>query len=188
MDLHRIGVKFFLEDPAKADPEAVVPVLHRWIQSSAVPGTLIDVADYAHLPQSPGVVLVAHEWTLMVDETEGPRGLLMLRKAPLEGALPARIAAVIREAAKACAVLEREAGLPGARFRGGEAWVLSNDRLEAPNTDAAWTAFRPAVEAAAKAVWGAAAAVERDARDPRSRLIARVKAPAPGGVAALAGA
>jgi hypothetical protein len=185
MDLHRIAVKFFLEDPAKADLAAVVPVLHRWIQSSAIPGTLIDVADYAHLPQSPGVVLVAHEWILMIDETEGPRGLLLQRRAQLEGALDRRIVAVVLDAARACARLEQDAGL---RFRAGGAWVLSNDRLEAPNTDAAWAGLKPAVEAAAKAVWGGSAVVSREARDSRARLTARVEAPAPGGVAALAGA
>ncbi len=174
MDLHKIAVKFFLAEPAKAGLELFVPVFHRWIQKSTLPGTLIDVADYAHLPQSPGVVLVAHEAILMIDETEGPRGLLYARKTPLEGDLAKRLEAVLRAGLQACELLEQEPELKGLKFREREAWVLSNDRLAAPNSPEAFAALQPALAEAAKAVWGGPATLVRDTRDPRTRLTVRV--------------
>jgi hypothetical protein len=182
MDLHRIAVKFFLAEPAGAQLREIVPVFHRWIQTSAIRGTLIDVADYAHLPQSPGVVLVAHEATLMLDETEGPRGLLYVRKTPLPGSLAERFKTLFRDALQACDALEQE----GLRFRTDEAWVLSNDRLAAPNDDATFAALKPALAEAAKAAWGKDLELLRDVRDPRTRLTVRLKAPGGEGVAALA--
>lgn len=174
MDLHKIAVKYFFEEPAKADLELFVPVFHRWIQKSTLPGTLIDVADYAHLPQSPGVVLVAHEAILMIDETEGPRGLLYTRKLPLEGTLTQRFEAVLRAGLQACELLEQEPELKGVTFKRREAWVLSNDRLAAPNSTAAFAELKPALAEAVKAVWGGAVDLVRDTRDPRTRLTVRV--------------
>ena len=175
MDLHKIAVKFFFEQPAKAELKLFVPIFHRWIQKSTLPGTLIDVADYAHLPQSPGVVLVAHEAILMIDETEGPRGLLYIRKTPLAGTLTPRCEAVLRAGLQACALLEQEPDLKGLKFKAGEAWVLSNDRLAAPNSVEAFAALQPALSEAAKAVWGGSVELVRDTRDVRTRLTLRMK-------------
>lgn len=41
--------------------DALIKMLHRWIREGAVPGILLDVADYAHVPDGPGVLLVGHE-------------------------------------------------------------------------------------------------------------------------------
>lgn len=32
------------------EKESIVKMFHRWIQQAAVPGLLIDVADYLHVP------------------------------------------------------------------------------------------------------------------------------------------
>ena len=60
-DLQRIVVKFHLDDGSPVELDKVIPVFHRWIQTGAVEGLLIDVADYSHVPQGPGVMLIAHE-------------------------------------------------------------------------------------------------------------------------------
>lgn len=44
-----------------ADLEEFIPVFHRWIQRQALPGLLIDVADYRHVAGGPGIVLIGHE-------------------------------------------------------------------------------------------------------------------------------
>ena len=36
-------------------------MFHRWIQTRAVDGLLIDVADYTHLKDGPQVLLAGHE-------------------------------------------------------------------------------------------------------------------------------
>ena len=66
-DLHRIGIKIPCTDAAFPTRE-LVPVFHRWIQTGAIPGhLLVDVADYDHVPEGPGILLVAHEGNLGID-------------------------------------------------------------------------------------------------------------------------
>ena len=59
--LQRFGLKLFVDSAAVVSPHACVPIFHRWIQTGAVDGLLIDVADYTHLTDGPRVLLVAHE-------------------------------------------------------------------------------------------------------------------------------
>jgi hypothetical protein len=165
-DLQRFAVKIFAERPVEIG--SFIPVFHRWIRDHAVEGTLIDVADYGHLPDGPGVVLVGHDADYFMDSMEGPLGLLYNRKQPTAGALAARVEAGLRAALAACARLEEEFG-GRLSFRKGEALFLSNDRLLAPNDEATFAALRPALEAAASAVFGKAS-LRREAGDPRRRL------------------
>ena len=170
-DLQRIAIKIFAADATAPVLEPAVPVFHRWIQERRAPGILVDVADYGHLPQSPGVVLVSHEANIALDGTEGPLGLLYTRKTPLGGALPDRVRSVLRSALEACAMLEAEPEFKGTlRFRTDEILLLSNDRLAAPNSEEAFASMRPALES----VFGGKAAFTRDASDPRRRLTIRI--------------
>ena len=169
-DLQRFAVKIYAERPVEIG--SFIPVFHRWIRDHAVEGTLIDVADYGHLPEGPGVVLVGHEADYYMDSMEGPLGLLYSRKQPTPGALPARVEAALRAALAACSRLEEE--FEGRlAFRKGEALFLSNDRLLAPNDEAAFAALRPALESAASAVFGRASLL-REPGDPRRRLAVRL--------------
>lgn len=173
-DLHRFAIKVYADGKGPFEAADVIPVFHRWIRDHAVEGLLIDVADYGHLPAGPGVVLVGHEADYFLDSMEGPLGLLYNRKGPSPGALAERVQAAFRAAWAACSKLEEE--LPGKLvFRKGDALFLSNDRLLAPNDDATWAALRPALEAAASAVYGRAE-VRREAGDPRRRLAVRLTA------------
>jgi len=56
-NLQRIALKIFLDDESLLEPGDVIPVFHRWIQTQAVDGLLIDVADYSHVHHGPGVVV-----------------------------------------------------------------------------------------------------------------------------------
>lgn len=81
MNPRRIAVKFFASDPQAApDLEPFIPMFHRFIQQSSVPGLLLDVANYIHVPNGPGVVLIGHDVDYGIDSTEGKTGLLTLRK------------------------------------------------------------------------------------------------------------
>jgi hypothetical protein len=186
MDLRKIAVKFFLERPCAELREKAVSVFHRWIQESALPGLLVDVADYGHLPKSPGTVLVSHEAIWSVDETEGGPGLLYTRRQPIDGAPAERFRAAFRDALRACVLLEKapEFSAPPV-FRADEAWVIANDRLAAPNDEAGFRSIQPALAEAAATLWGGSASLSRDGRDPRTRLTALLKGKGAGGVAAL---
>ena len=168
VELQKFGIKIFAKDAAGPGLEAFVPVFHRWIREHRVPGILVDVADYAHLPQSPGVVLVGHEADYYIDQMEGPLGLLYSRKLAQPGTLAERLRASLQVAREACAALQED--FEGrVTFDPGEALFLANDRLLAPNTDAAFAELRPDLEA----VFGKG--LRREAGDPRRRLAVRVK-------------
>ncbi len=135
MDVQKIAVKLFASGEDFAG-EQFVPIFHRWIQNQSVENhLLIDVADYAHVADGPGTVLVASEANIHMDRTGGRLGLLYVRKMPLEGSFAQRVGAVIAEAQKAAEKLAKEPELSGKlKFRGDEIAIRLNDRLLAPNT------------------------------------------------------
>ena len=175
MDLHKIVVKYFAADPGSVKLDEFIPVYHRWIQKHAVEGMLIDVADYGHLPQGPGVVLVAHEADYFMDTMEGPLGLLYNRKTPAPGRLADRITAAFKAALGACVKLETEPEFQGRlQFRAGEALLIANDRLNAPNTDESFQALRSDLSAALAKVYPSNFDLRRVSEDPRARLTVQV--------------
>lgn len=180
MDLHRFCVKFFAADSGRVPLDTFIPIYHRWIQTQAVDGMLIDVADYAHVSSSPGVVLVAHEANYSLDAMEGPFGLLYQRKTAGAGTFAERIAGAFRSALKACVKLETEPELEGKlRFRTVPSLFLASDRLIAPNTDEAFRELRPNLEAALSRIYPGGLELRRSSADPRSRLAVELGAPNP---------
>jgi hypothetical protein len=155
MDVHKIVVKFFAEDGAGLSGEQFVPVLHSWIQSHAIADhTLIDVADYSHVHQGPGTLLVAHEANFYLDRTDGFLGLSYSRKQPFAGTFAERLRQAFTAALQACARLEEDSTLAGRlKFRTNEALVRLNDRLLAPNTPEIFQQVKPELENVAAALW-----------------------------------
>jgi hypothetical protein len=139
MQSHKLAFKFFLEDPSRLHgAEDFLPVFHRWIQARAVPEhQLIDVADYAHVPEGPGTVLVSYEANFHIDYGEGRAGLLYIRKQPLTNAPTQRdrLRGAFRHAVAACIRLQDEPALAGRlKFDASEFQFRIYDRLHAPNT------------------------------------------------------
>lgn len=175
MDLHKFCVKFFAENPAAVELGSFIPVFHRWIQKQSVEGLLIDVADYGHLPQSPGVMLIAHEADYSMDSMEGPLGLLYNRKTSIGGRLSDRIADGFRSALGGCVKLENEPEFLGkVKFRAADPLFIANDRLNAPNTEEAFQALRSDLSAALAKVYPSNFELRRISVDPRARLTVQV--------------
>jgi hypothetical protein len=148
MELHRIGIKVPMQDGSGLPALDFIQVFHEWIQRKALPGLMIDVADYSHVHHGPGVVLITHEGNYAVDEGGGSRGLSYYSKHALPGELTARLTGIARLALQACDLLEREARFAGKlRFDAGQLELFANDRLEAPNTPATEAAVLPDVKA-----------------------------------------
>jgi hypothetical protein len=146
-NLQRISLKIFLASESVLDPRDVIPVFHRWIQTQAVDGILIDVANYSHMATGPCVLLVAHEGHYILDRTGGRLGLRYTRRQPLDGTLPDRLVTLGRTLVRAGRLLETEVSLSGpVRFNGHEIECLANDRLLAPNEANTLTAFRPSID------------------------------------------
>jgi hypothetical protein len=176
-DLQRICVKVYAPEPKVGDQE-YVPIFHEWIRGRALDGlVLFDVADYAHVPESPGVVLVTHEAHFALDRSDGRFGLLVQRRVDMGAPSTEVIATTVRQALEVVDKLESDPRLQGRlRFDRSTLRVESNDRLRAPNTDDGWRAFEPVVKAGvAKASGDAGASVSRVRNDPRDRLAADVK-------------
>ena len=156
MDAHKLQLKIYAT-PATAkgfEPEAVIPVYHRWIKDRALPELAIDVANYGHVPEGPGVVLIGHGSDYFLDEGEGRLGLLHNRKRA--GFAPAeRLSDLARRTLHAAALLEKEPALAGKlAFATNELLFRVNDRLAAPNTDATFAALKGELEALGKQLFG----------------------------------
>lgn len=147
MDATKLQVKVFASAHEGVTPEAFIPIFHEWIKNHVLTELMIDVANYAHVPKGPGVVLIGHNFDTFIDESEGRFGVLHNRKrgTPPPGE---RLADAVRRALHAASLLEAEPALAGKlRFSTGELLVRVNDRLAAPNTDATFAALAPEIEA-----------------------------------------
>ena len=174
MELQKLNVKFFAELPNTVPLADFIEIFHGWIQ--ATDGIYHDVADYSHMQAGPGIVLVANDANMSVDETENRRGLLFSQKSPLSGSNQERLRTVFRAALENCRKLEDEPALRGKlRFAANEAVVSLNDRLLGLNSQQAFDDLQGEVEALAKQLYGdAEVRFERDS-DPRQRLNVRLK-------------
>lgn len=180
--MQHIALKLFAAPPAAIRLQDAIPVFHRWIQTSAVPGLLIDVADYSHVPAGPGVLLIAHEFTLGLDQSRNRLGLLYTRKAPLAGGALENLLSVWEAAASAARRLESEPEFAGRlRFTSGEIQVILNDRLLYPNTDETWDRFAAAFQRFFDHVFAGADYVLARPDDPRERFTLTASAPPPAG-------
>ena len=62
---------FFLKDADALNQDEVLKLFHEWIQEDRIDDLLIDVADYRHVPDGPGVILVAHNAFYSLDNAAG---------------------------------------------------------------------------------------------------------------------
>jgi aconitase B len=169
MEVQRIGIKFFAADPSPIRLDTLIPVFHGWIQKQNVTGhLLIDVHDYSHLHQGPGILLVAHEGNFSVDMSDGRPGLVYYRKTPTTLSPIEHLRAVLRSALQACRLLEKDARI---RFNLDEFAVFANDRLNAPNDQQTFTELEKLLSPALKLVFeGAEFKLVPTSLDPKERL------------------
>ena len=163
MIAQKLQLKIFVlpESAAAVDPEAFIPVFHRWIKEHALPELLVDVASYLHVPGGPGVALIGHESDYFMDFGEGRLGLLHSRKRNV--AVPSdSLGDLARRTFHAAHWLEQDPVFGGKlRFATGELLFRINDRLAAPAGDALLAAVRPELEALAQRLYGGPADLAR---------------------------
>ena len=143
-DLFKLGIKCFAADTGRVDIRNFIPVFHSWIQEQKIPGhLLIDVHDYSHVQNGPGILLVAHEGNFSTDQDEGRLGLEYYRKQPISGDGLKMVFEIVTGAAR---LLEADARLNGVKFISDEFLVFSNDRLHAPNSPDTRKRFESAIK------------------------------------------
>jgi hypothetical protein len=177
MELQKINVKVFTAEPNTVPLTDFIDVFHSWIQ--ATDGVYHDVADYSHMRASPGIVLVADDANLSIDETDNRRGLLYSQKSKLGGSNLEKLSAVLRSALENCQRLEQEPALRGKlRFAGNQVEILVNDRLVAPNTEGTFEEIRPEIDFLARRLYSSTNfTLFRNAKDPRQRLSVTISTP-----------
>jgi hypothetical protein len=172
MQPHRLSVKFFLKPPARIEHDKLIPMFHRWIQNQLpMDGLAVDVADYGHVADGPGVMLIGHEFDYALDSTDGRPGLLYVRKRDAQAPLADRLRRAIAAAALGCKRIQDDPSPHGSLcFDGSTIELRFIDQLRAPNTQAAFDQIRSTIESLAREWFGSAAKVARVPHDPRTPL------------------
>lgn len=173
----RFCIKFLARPETNVDEVAFIEIFHEWIRLQKLKGTLIDVADYRHVPNGPGIMLITHEANYAMDHGNGQFGLYAQRKLGEGNSHKERILELARSTAAFGALLESDNRVAGKlSLEGGQFLYMANDRLHAPNTEEAFAALKPDLEAAAAELYpGQTVSVTRLENDPRDRLTAVVK-------------
>ena len=179
--LIKLDLKVLAADDAAAEAEEFIPVFHRWITERVLPELLIDVADYSHVPEGPGVLLVGHDAIYAYDLSRGEPGLLYSRRRETSpelasiGTLDERLQSLLSSAFRACDLIEKEPGLEGrVRFDRHRLELSVNDRLVSQDDDTA-TALGAALERAlSRAGVGDGAMKVRRIGEARERLTLKI--------------
>ena len=116
------------------DIESFVPLFHNWIQGDRIPNhTMVDVANYKHIPDGPGIMLIAHEGNFSLDFEDDKLGLLYVRKAPLGESISETLIGIQQILDFAVELIQIDS-IVGEKIEFSDEYqLLSNDRFEFPN-------------------------------------------------------
>jgi hypothetical protein len=156
IELQHINVKLLLKEQEGIDLAALIPVFHGWIQEQSFDELLIDVADYRHVPDGPGVMVIGNEADYSVDQNEGRLGVRYNRKSILNSNNQARLKQATRAALIAFQRLEEDTRVDQKlRFNGKDVQIFINDRLLAPNNSGSQKSLEPDFRQLADLLFGA---------------------------------
>jgi len=144
MDIQRFGVKSFLSSPDALEIEEMMPLFQRWIQQTALPGMLIDAADYQHVPDGPGMLLLAHECDYAMDMRLGRPGMFYRHKRDLSGSLQEKFRTILSRHFASCKKLETDTELSHGTT---ELEIAVFDKINAPNQPETLELFKADLEA-----------------------------------------
>ena len=182
---HRVAVTFPVAGET-LDVDAAISVFHRWIREGcALEGLLIDVADYRHVPDGPGVLLIGLDRDRSIEFSTGEVAIRSMSKRPLADDLTGHVRAVAHDAlVLAAGLAEPDAFGDTARIDLGGCRVTVLDRLRSTNDAAGAATVEPAVREALEGL--EPGEIVREISDPRGPLSLRVALGAGGDPAALA--
>ena len=172
MNIQHINIKLFIENPESVNLADYSAVFNTWIQKHKLDELLIDVADYLHVHNGPGLILIGHEADYSLDNRLGRLGLLYNRKEPLDGSTQEKFAHATRAILNVAQLLKKENGL---KFNTQELQVMINDRLLAPNTIETFVTLEPELRTFLDKLYGGAEYEISYKTDPRERFTVEVK-------------
>lgn len=181
MESHKLSFKLFVEDGSVLAGHEFVPVFQSWIQQSRITDHLvIDVADYQHVHNGPGTLLITLEANFATDREAGRLGLLYMRKQaiPNTDTFAERLRIVLRSVIEAAQWLQEDPALAGKiKFRTNELQFRIYDRLLAPNTADTFAAVKPELENLIAEVYGGAPLVMNFKPAEQPLFEVQIKAP-----------
>ena len=135
MDLQKFGVKLFINTNGSYSSKDFVPIFHNWIQDKAIDDHLLsDVTDYSHIPDGPGVMLIAHEGNFSLDQESQHPGIMYMRKTEIAGSFKERFNKVLSTVVKVANRLNDNNISKQVDFKLNSFRFIANDRLYAENT------------------------------------------------------
>lgn len=148
-DLQRIDVKLLLDTPAQPDIDVFLVIFDRWRQRKDHPCDWVDLADYAHMPSGPGILIAGKRDRFSIDLNPPGPGLLTSTRAGLEGTLEDRMREAFRRARELNRNVLSEPEFPADFSVSADGWVIHiNDRLAFPDSGASDALVRPALASA----------------------------------------
>lgn len=173
----RISIKFYAEARPGFDITQTVPVFHRWIREHVISNELlIDVADYKHVVDGPGVLLVGHEADYGLAQVDGRLELLYTRKRDTGDTLEGAFQTIFAQGLQAARLLESDPELAGLRIHTDKADIALLDRLHFANSDEAAAVIGQSLENVAATLYPGGATVQRLNNDSRQPLTVQVSA------------
>ncbi len=155
IDLQRISIKILSEAKADISLTSFLDIFGRWRADKAHAAEWVDLADYAHVPRGPGIMLVGLKVNFAFDLADPAPGTLYVTRKGLTGTHEQRIKAALRGAFDLSKRLAAEKNYPAARLCTDALELRFPDRLFTPNTKATDAELRPAIDAALNAALGA---------------------------------
>lgn len=178
MDIQHVNLKLHLRHSGTVDLEPLIPIFHDWVREQSCEETLVDVADYRHVPAGPGILLVGHEADFSLDWSDDRLGVRYNRKARVEGENHERFRQALRAVLTACRKLEEDGRLDGMLGFESRAFELGvNDRLLAPNTPETYASLRPEIAFFCDELFGRNNYSVTHQGDPRRRFSVLVETP-----------
>lgn len=162
MESQRYALRLGTKAGAEVPERDLVLFFHRLIQEKALRETCVDVTDYSHVPEGPGVMLICHEAHYALERVSGSLALRCATKRGAEGDAAARIRRILGKTLALAKLAESHEALGGrVRFDMSQATLWIEDRLVAPNTEATFAALAPVLGETLTAVWGASPVLSR---------------------------
>lgn len=183
MDSQRFAAKLFTLPAGEVPEKDFVLFFHRVIQGRLLDETTIDVTDYSHVPDGPGVMLICHEAHYGMDRGGGRLGLRCATKRGATGDTATRIQRVLKKVLRLAELMEGHEIFGGrVRFDTRAALVSIEDRLAAPSTQETFDAVAPVLAEVATRAWGAPPVLVRvgSAKEPFHVELSAPNAPSVG--------
>lgn len=168
----KFKLKLYFDQTTVPASHVFVETFHRWIQTSALPELMIDVADYEHVHDGPSTYFCGHASDYIIDRGEGRVGLVYVRKRVATDLPEERLRDGLRRIARVASLLESH--VPGLRIERSELRIVLLDRLNAPNAEATFRDAETEVKLVLGPLWGELAVAYDSAVDPREPLALRV--------------